>query len=392
MNKPNKLMTLAAGAGAAALLAGSAFAGDAKCVIDDKNPVPAPEPWSICDLFDYSTLYKSDTGFFNKIALIGRYQGQWHNTDANQGDDAGWENRRFRAGLKLEFLDQFEFEGQFNLNVDEGDFVEDVEDLTVSWEPNDDLYVTVGKQKAKVTREWSTTSRKIKTMERSQMVNQVVPDKLGGVVVGYHLTDALWAEVGGYTLDVTDDWALPEFNAGYGVSGRIGYDISEATEVRFDYLHMEQDPNNDTPPYDNVFSLNSESHWDAFGLVTDLIFATGTDSARHDDAFSAVFMPTYKLTDKLEAVFRYTYSTSDSATGIRLQKRYERAAADLNQYGSDYNAFYFGLNYYICEDKLKLMTGAEYSSLGAPAVGSSHDKVSGDFDGWTYWAGVRLYF
>ena len=384
-------MTLIAGA-VAVLFAGSAFAGDAKVVIDDKNPVPAPEPWSVCKLFDYSTLYESDQGFIDKIALTGRYHGQWHNTDANQGEDAGWENRRWRAGAKIEFLDDFTLFGEFNLNPDEDRFVQDVEEVTLEW-AKDETYIIVGKQKPKITREWSTSSRLIKTIERSQLVNQLTPEKLGGVVAGYHFTEALWAELGGYTGAWTDDWAMPDFNGGYAMSARIGYDVTENTEARFDYFYADQDPESDAvEPYDNIFSWNTESHWDAIGLYTDIIYGTGTDNKNHGDVFGIVLMPTYALTDKLEAVFRYTYSTSDSPTGIRLQSRYERPAADLNQRGSDYNAFYLGLNYYICKDKLKLMTGVEYSTLGAPAVGSGHDKQSGDYDGWTYFAGVRLYY
>jgi hypothetical protein len=364
-------------------------------VIDDRAPSEQPKDWSLCDVFDYSTLYKGRKGI-NKISLIGRYHGQLWGISSNQGN-AGefghWENRRLRAGLKMEFLDQFVFEGQFNLNVDGERFFNDVEDLTLAWEPNDDFYMIIGKQKAMITREWSQSSKRIKTIERSQLVNQTVTNKVGGVVVGYHLTDQIWAELGGYTLaqqpnlpNREPDWALPEFNGGYGFSTRIGYQPTESTEVRLDWLYMDQDPDNFIPSYHNIVSLNTESYWDdiGLGLVTDLIFADGVNERNSADAFSLVLMPTYMITDKLEAVFRYTFSTSESNTGIRLQRRHEREAAPQNQRGSDYHAFYFGLNYYICEDHLKVMSGVEHSDLESP--------TGTDFRGWTYWSGVRLYF
>jgi hypothetical protein len=45
-----------------------------------------------------------------------------------------------------------------------------------------------------------------------------------------------------------------------------------------------------------------------------------------------------------------------------------------------YNAVYAGLQYFICEDKLKLMTGVEWSDL------------DGGGDSWTYFAGIRAYW
>ncbi|NNE92477.1 MAG: hypothetical protein HKN23_12585, partial [Verrucomicrobiales bacterium] len=95
MKQPQGLKNLFTAFGAAALLAGgAALAGDmGKAVIDDKGVV---EESSICDIFDYSTLYKSDAGILNSVALIGQYQGQYHSVDSNQGSNSDWENRRVR--------------------------------------------------------------------------------------------------------------------------------------------------------------------------------------------------------------------------------------------------------------------------------------------------------
>jgi phosphate-selective porin OprO/OprP len=108
-----------------------------------------------------------------------------------------------------------------------------------------------------------------------------------------------------------------------------------------------------------------------------LIYGTG-----YSDLFSIVLMPSYDLTDKIELVGRYTFSTSEDDDGVRLQKRYESSAA-LNPRGDTYHAIYGGITYRICGDKLKLMTGVEYSTL------SGGDA---DYDGLTYFAGVRTQF
>ena len=54
--------------------------------------------------------------------------------------------------------------------------------------------------------------------------------------------------------------------------------------------------------------------------------------------------------------------------------------------GNAYHAVYAGINYLIDGNRFKLMTGAEYSAMKDSALG--HDS----FDGWTYFAGVRVYF
>lgn len=391
MIKPNTLIKMAAFAGASALVAGSAVAGDdCKAVVCDKAPV-VEKPWTICNLFDNSTLYENDSNpFLQELALIGRYQGQWYSSDSNHGSDTDWENRRWRAGIKAKFLHDFEFDGQFNLKTDfhsDDRFIEDVEEVSIKWEATKDFYVQVGKFKPKVTNEWSTSSRNILTFERSLLVEQVRPEKLGGVAVGGKVGDFSY-DLGIFEGAIDDDWTLPDFNGGISVLAKVGYKVTESTKVGFDYFYADQDKESlasgGVEEYQNVFSLNSTSQFGKFGLITDLIFATGTDDKHHSDAFGVVIMPTYEITEKLQAVFRYQYASADSSEGLRLRSRYERPAVNdgFSTYGDGYNAFYLGANYRICKDKLKLMAGVEYATMSGPA----------DYSGWTYMTGIRMYY
>ena len=103
--------------------------------------------------------------------------------------------------------------------------------------------------------------------------------------------------------------------------------------------------------------------------------------------FGLVIMPYFDITEKLQGVLRYHYAASDGPDGIRSRSRYERAAIDDGggTRGDSYHSIYAGLNYYIYDHKLKLMTGLEYANLD----GVDSDS---DYDGWTYLAGVRLYY
>jgi phosphate-selective porin OprO/OprP len=57
-----------------------------------------------------------------------------------------------------------------------------------------------------------------------------------------------------------------------------------------------------------------------------------------------------------------------------------------NGLGENYQSFYLGLNYYINEHKLKLMTGVEYAEM------EDDTGDGGDYNGWTVFSGLRFYF
>lgn len=377
MKKLHLILTV----GASALLASSAFAGSGKVEVVD--------PYNFCD-DTWKTGFGTNPvlenfGPIDSLSWIGRYHGQYHNTESDQGDDSDWENRRFRFGVEIEFLDDFTFTGQFNLKRDfdqGGRFVDSVEDLTIEWDPEGAAWdLSVGKQKTYLSREWNTSSKRIKTMERSQLVNQIVPDKLGGVILGLDELGPLESvKLGVFAGGHDDDWSYPTME-GVGANFSATYGLSEITELRFDYLYTDNDSAaNAFEGYDHAFSLNSLSEInDRLSLVTDIIYGVGDDS--HSDVFGVVIMPYYNITDDLEFVFRYTYSNADDADGLNVQSRYERRAGGRLQ-GDEYHAFYLGLNYYICGDRLKLMGGVEFSDLDG----------QDENDYTTFWSGVRLYF
>jgi phosphate-selective porin OprO/OprP len=108
--------------------------------------------------------------------------------------------------------------------------------------------------------------------------------------------------------------------------------------------------------------------------------------------FGFTLLPTYvfardvvRAGDALQAVLRYQFAVSAGDNGLQLPSRYEQEVVP-DGFGDRYHAVYLGLNYLIFGDRLKLMTGAAYAVM--------HDAAQdgGEFDGWTYLAGVRIYF
>lgn len=372
-----------------ALLAGSQtnVAGEGLAKAKEAGTRSNPETPDVVEkLWDLPILYKNkENSVVQELALAGRYHGQWHTTSSNTGEDRGWENRRARLGVEAKLFRNFEFETQFNLNLnedDDADFVEDVDTLTLEFAADKDFYIIAGKQKVKITDEFATSSNKILTFERSLLVNQIVPERVGGVVVGKSF-DSLFVEGGIYSGNLDEDLGLPEFGGGYGFSARCGYSPSRSSAVRLDYFHSGGGEDSaGFSPYKNIVSLNTSNKWDRWGFSGDLLAADGAGDT--PGVYGLVLMPYRDLTAKLRAVLRYHYASSESSRGVTLQKRYERAALmdGSGSRGRDYHSVYGGLNYHIHGDKLKLMSGLEYATM----------KGDADYSGWTVFAGCRLSF
>ena len=103
-------------------------------------------------------------------------------------------------------------------------------------------------------------------------------------------------------------------------------------------------------------------------------------------------MPMYWINDKkLKIVARYLYQQADQPEGLKLNSRYiplsdrRDNSIDLNNgRGDEQQAFYLGLNYYSCGEKLKLISGNQHDEL----------KSEGEtqFRGWTVGSSIRLWF
>ncbi|MEC5128287.1 porin [Verrucomicrobiales bacterium BCK34] len=385
-NRMTKLFTTASAA--AVLAGGSLVAGDyGKAVIDDKMPIEA-DPWTICNVFDHTTLYEGD-GFIEKVKIIGRYQGQFHDVSDNLNSSSRrWDHRRWRAGVQVDMANDLKFKSTFNLdtspNFDANRFVRTVEEMVIEWEPSEDFYVIIGKQKPAITREYATSSKKILTFERSQIVNEVVADKSWGVAVGFAAA-GLNHEVGVFANTYDNDWATTNFNGGAMLTYRTSAQITEATEIFFDYQYNDVNDMNAAvgnaagsgSAYEHVLALGTESEFGAFGLVTDIIYAADKNG-NGPDTHGFVVMPSYDITDKLQFVAKYAYMDRGA-----LQRPQSRVGGEANDF-TDLHTFYAGFNYRICGDQLKLMAGYEYAT--------GEDGTGADYNSDSWLVGVRTYW
>lgn len=333
---------------------------------------------SLKPIWDLGKLYKSDDGFLRALSIGGRYQGQYFWADGTGGSDDDYETRRSRLGIKAKFAGGFEFKATWNVELDDDLAFSNLDSGGLFWK-GDGIYAGVGKLKPKITAEYSTSSKKILTFERSLLVNQVTPSKTSGVVIGGIAGDLKW-DLYGLFGGREGEQRLPTTDGGFNALVRLAHPITENTTGHLHYLwHNADEENSNFEDYDNLISLGSTTKMENGGLVTDLIYGTGEEDTA--DVFGVVVMPYYDLTDRLRFVIRGQYATANGDEGLRLQSRYERRVDDGDR-GDSYWAVYAGLNYYIMGDKLKIMNGFEYSDLSG----------ADNYDGWTYFTGLRMYF
>ena len=342
------------------------------------------------DLWRLAELYRNDDApLIQGLSLLGRYHGQWWGVDSAQGDIDDWENRRVWAGARMRFLDEFSLLGNFNLDPRTGanptrgrDYV-DV--LNLSWIRDDQFQLVIGHQKPGFSWEYDLSSNRLLTLERSLLVNQIVPKKSTGVMFEQKI-EKFQYRVAGYSGQPFGKGLRDPFwflAAGYDLSGIGGI---ENMSVQVDYLYNSTAKSATARPYRNsvATSFNIEEGPNAF--VAQFLLAEGIGS--QSNAWGFTLMPArFLVEDKLQLVARYQFASSSDVDGLQVQNRYERQAPQLTESGKGdrYHAGYLGLNWYLNGHRLKIMTGVEYSHMRGGGNG-------GGFDGWTGLAGIRMFF
>jgi len=384
--------------------AGSAFAGPAAPASTGKSTPEPAKPSDPCeDIWALATLYKNESNpFIQEFALTGRYHGQFADMDGDHGDADGWDNRRFRYGFRAKLWHDFEVKHDFFADLNNGDWYAGFTESYIAWKSSDALILTAGKQKAKFSLDFSTSSREILTIERSIMTNNLGIDFHTGLSAAGK--NGNWSYYTGvFNNDVrdriTDEMEYGDLSGGWSWIASIAYDCREQTAldkavVRLDYLHSDHNDEDDLlTRFDDAVALSFNAKKDKLGVITEIMWAEGDEaSGRRDDGemWGFYVMPTYDVTSRFQVVGRYTHAEGDDYT-LRAQGRYERGSEIGGiilpgaGYGDNYNAYYLGLTYYLCGHKLKLMSGLEYSEFDGSAA-------NGDNDAWTWVNGLRLYW
>lgn len=336
-------------------------------------------------IWDYATLYESETGFLNELSLTGRYHGRYFNVESDTANHDDGENRRIRAGIKGRYLQNFEFNFQADIRTAGSEHYGGLTDAYLRWKPSKTFTLSLGKEPLDFTYEGSISSNNISTFERSMLVNMLWPNPeyLTGASISGRLGRVFY-KFGVYAGDLEKEYS--RFTGGYGYLGSLGYDFSEVTgleasEVRLQYFFNDGDPDNTAfRSFESSVSVNFFLKQGPAAVAVDFLAAKSLD---HDnDVYGVTVLPTYDLTSRLQWVGRYQFATSQQDEGLSAASRYEREAGGGR--GDTYHAVYMGFNYFLHGHKLKLMGGVEYAVLS--------NDVSEGYEGWTGMVGVVFSF
>ncbi|MCH6257078.1 OprO/OprP family phosphate-selective porin [Puniceicoccaceae bacterium K14] len=378
-------------------IAASAFV--AGLVLSSSQSLAADETSSWIDAYkSMGKLYSDkENKIIQEVKVFGRAHYQWNYSDGDSaGSDFsgnGEELRRLRAGASVKFLDGFKALGR--LNLEKGGF----RDTSIGYHSFDELYVDYGKSgflgfdkasigygryKVAFGGEEHVSSKRIKTVERSNINNRFGSLRPTGIVLKGEKNEVDFV-AGIYSTEAdSETWA--NWDGGVAFQGSTTFAANEG-EITLDFIYADDSANEgDVFDFDWAASATHTRQYSEWNVLTSVTI--GKDGS--NDIFGFVVLPSYMITEKLEAAFRYQYGNASDTTGVpkssgsRGIRRVARNDGVGTGSGDENHTLYAGLNYYIAGDNLKVMTGVEYESI---------DGASGsDLDGLTFWTALRTYF
>ena len=342
-------------------------------------------------------VYESaENPYIQEVEFFGRAQWQYGYTDGEgvEGDKFSGEYtelRRLRAGAQVKLFNKLKVKGNFNLEQGgEGQHrlgLDGLDTATVTYSAGDlfgleDVKVSYGRHKVTLSAESHDSSRKLKTVERSNIGNFFTSGKRAtGLSVSAEKAETEFT-VGVYSTEESDYF-------GSWDDGEAYYLGVEHGNWNADFLYNDVDASageaieSDLFDYRWATSLAYEAEFGRWNILLNGVYG---EDLLNQEVYGVVLMPsTFLIKNKLEAVVRYQYAASEGDE-ISLTKRYAGKAGDVlnGRKGSENHAVYTGLNYYLCGHRAKIQTGVEYEKLERE-VGETADAV-------TFWAAFRMYF
>lgn len=379
---------------------------------------------SVCGVLSKGpVLYENDSSLIRrvKLTLIGQYQGASVNPGgANRfypgsgGHDSEW--RRAYLGADILIGDGWRLSNLTNVGDLEGrsryvggewrgshtdwSLYELYMEKTLSA-----LKVRVGKLTPPLTSEYSLSSSRIKTVERSALCNELIPISNWGIETNFQQNkDSLFHSYGVYLnangTDIKDEL---QFHSADNVFAMISMKWSmdsamwDSQHIGYQYAHNFTEwrgrkiaPGSDYcgPGAQDIISLGWEGKRGSLSVMANLLAGMGiVGQPGAKNVYGLVVQPVYRISPHWEGVFQYQCSFGHAS--VRLNSRYIPSVTRYPAWVDSMNSFYMGMNYYVCPesiDTVKLMLGLEYVTSHTD---SSQAKA---FNGWSLYGAVRFKF
>ena len=372
----------------------------------------------------FGTLYSNpENPYVQEFKYFGRFHYQYALQDAEgSGNEFNYNTdqiRRFRSGIGGKFFKHFDLyaEGEFGQDRRPrgGDFdirFQHAWQLKLFFDAKkafdidsvDGLKFGIGSREINMSYEWVTSSKRIKTVERSAIANKIWAFNSEfanptGAWVTTTMKPVTWT-IGAFST-TQDDWIAP-FDDGELYYSNMKWDVhdgedGEDTDIRWTAFYQDRSGNDEVlaAGLDWATALSVQHKTGPWELHAELIAGDNgrqSNPDREGDFWAAVVMPSYWiLPNSLEAAFMFQYQGAAESQGIRINSRYLRRAGARenisifsNGRGDEHYTAYVGLNKLFCGHQQKLMIGVEYNSL--------HRDGSELFRGWTALLAYRTYW
>lgn len=360
-------------------VAASAAAQDARPA--EKAPSIYDKIWQFADWYE-----SSSNPVVQKILFTGRFQQDYADVNADQGDTTEWNVRRLRLGPRITLFRNYLVHTEVELNPQERNplYVR-LTDAYVSWTKHPQAVISIGKQSVPFTQEGATSSKELITIDRSNLANNIwfTQEYMPGVSTSGKIS--AWNYRAGVYSAGAANREFGEFNGGLFTLGVLGYDFAKKLGVREavltgNYVYQHPDEHNTfTKKFEQIASLNFRLESRRWGFRSDLSRTSGYSG--QSDVLGIMAMPSFHVTPKLEIVTRYTFLNSDDVNGLSLAT-YENRVAHGN--GDRYNEGYVGVNYYFYGHKLKLQSGLQFADMRDLA------NDGGAYSGTSWTTGLRV--
>jgi phosphate-selective porin OprO and OprP len=335
----------------------------------------------------FTQWYKNDANpVVQQVVFSGRYQHDFAAIDADQGDHDEWNVRRMRLGPRVTLFRTFTLHAEVEVNPQERDpFYMRFTDAYLQWNKSSRFVMTFGKQGAPFTIDGATSSKELLTIDRSNLSNNIwfPQEYMPGVSMSGRI--APWVYRGGVYSSGAMNREFGEFSGDYFTFALLGYDFAKPLRVNEavltgNYLYQHPDADNTfTRQLEHILSVHFKLEAGRWGLRADVSDANGY--LGQSDMWALMAMPFFNLTDRLQAVGRYTYIDSDHPNGIRFATYESRVVPGR---GDEYNELYLGANYYFYGHKLKLQTGLQWADMNDVA------NDGGEYSGISWTTGIRV--